>query len=231
MPPDKEQVSASPINLLMANLPAIISALLSKAFERVSDIRVVRARAADTPIAKALRTNRIDVVLLGSSKNHGTRDAVEILQSLRQSKQRARFLILTENPDHSQTIALLRAGASGIITSDELQFDLLCESIRRVHSGQAWASHELLQHLVASLSSPSSRTVTDLKGARLLTEREQEVLQLLAEGLSNAELATELKLSGHTVKNHLFRIYEKLGVSNRMEAVLYFLTPRRLPEQ
>jgi DNA-binding NarL/FixJ family response regulator len=60
----------------------------------------------------------------------------------------------------------------------------------------------------------------------LLTAREQQVLHLLADGLSNLELATVLRLSEHTVKNHLFRIYDKLGVSNRMEAVLYALTPR-----
>jgi DNA-binding NarL/FixJ family response regulator len=76
------------------------------------------------------------------------------------------------------------------------------------------------------VSRPKSTDVTDAKGRPLLTAREQQVLHLLADGLSNSELATMLRLSEHTIKNHLFRIYDKLGVSNRMEAVLYALTPR-----
>jgi DNA-binding NarL/FixJ family response regulator len=79
---------------------------------------------------------------------------------------------------------------------------------------------------VSSVSRLKSTDVTDSKGRPLLTVREQQVLHLLADGLSNYELATVLKLSEHTIKNHLFRIYDKLGVSNRMEAVLYALTPR-----
>src|SRR5258708_34209699 len=89
-----------------------------------------------------------------------------------------------------------------------------------------WDSSEQVAYLVSSVSRPKSTDVTDSKGRPLLTAREQQVLHLLADGLSNYELATVLRLSEHTVKNHLFRIYDKLGVSNRMEAALYALTLR-----
>ena len=65
-----------------------------------------------------------------------------------------------------------------------------------------------------------------MRGASLLSSREEQVLQLLANGLSNRELASVMKLSEHTVKNHLFRIFDKLGVSNRLEAVLYAMNQR-----
>jgi DNA-binding NarL/FixJ family response regulator len=84
-------------------------------------------------------------------------------------------------------------------------------------------------HLVTFLSKPASANVTDSFGKSILTVREQQVLRLLTDGLSNGELATMLNLSEHTIKNHLFRIYDKLGVSTRMEAVLFALTPRVSP--
>lgn len=225
-PLDKERVSPLPIRLLMANLPVMVVGILHKVFEKVPDIQIVPSPTEAHAIAKTLRSYPVDVILLGSSLDHGAGQAVEMLQSLRRRSQKTRFLVLSEKPDYSQTIAFFRAGASGILSGNDLEFDLLCKSVRCVHNGQVWANNEMLQHLIASLSSPYSRVVSDSSGRPLLTNREQEVLRLLAEGLSNSELATELKLSEHTVKNHLFRIYEKLGVSNRMEAALYFLTPR-----
>ena len=66
----------------------------------------------------------------------------------------------------------------------------------------------------------------DSRGNALLTKREQQVINVLAEGMSNIQIATELRVSEHTIKNHLLRIYDKLGVSNRTEAVLYALSPR-----
>jgi DNA-binding NarL/FixJ family response regulator len=112
------------------------------------------------------------------------------------------------------------------VSSLDLRFDLLCKAIRCVYQGEVWASNEQFLYLVSSLSNPLAREITDSHGRALLTSREQQVLHLLADGLSNSELAQALKLSEHTVKNHLFRIYNKLGVSTRMEAVLYALAPQ-----
>ena len=96
--------------------------------------------------------------------------------------------------------------------------------IRCVGAGQVWASSEQLELLIRSLSHLGSLKVTNVMGDSLLSQREEQVLHLLADGLSNRDLAKALKLSEHTVKNHLFRIFDKLGVSNRMEAVLYAIS-------
>jgi DNA-binding CsgD family transcriptional regulator len=92
--------------------------------------------------------------------------------------------------------------------------------------GQIWANASQLDLLIRSLSLPRSLKVTNVLGDSLLSNREEQVLHLLADGLSNRELAAALKLSEHTVKNHLFRIFDKLGVSSRMEAVLYAMSQR-----
>jgi ATP/maltotriose-dependent transcriptional regulator MalT len=101
----------------------------------------------------------------------------------------------------------------------------VAEKISRADQGQIWTSSEQLAHLVSSVSRPKYADATDSQGRPLLTAREQQVLHLLADGLSNYQLGIVLKVSGHTIKRHLSRIYEKLGVSNRLEAVVSAFTP------
>jgi DNA-binding NarL/FixJ family response regulator len=230
MPPlPSKEVSIPPIRVLLANLPVMMSELLHKVLDSVSDIQVVEPPIYVRHLSKVSLAGAVDVIVLGSSWLETEHSAVDIVQYLRDRDHGIRVIVLSEKPSYKETIALFRAGAHGIVSGSDLQFDLLCKSIRCVYDGQIWANNELLKHLVASLGHPRLGDITDSRGKLLLTNREQQVLQLLADGLSNAELAATLKLSGHTVKNHLFRIYDKLGVSTRMEAVLYAFTPRTLP--
>lgn len=214
------------IRLLMANLPTILSDLLSDAFEVVPDIKVMKPVNDLQNVLDASKNGTSDVILLGSSRVENICSAVAILDVLPDRHKNAKVIVITQKPGYAEVISLFRAGAKGIICSLDLRFDMLCKSVRCVHDGQIWASNEQLAYLVSSVSPPKSTDVTDSHGRPLLTAREQQVLHLLADGLSNFELATVLRLSEHTIKNHLFRIYDKLGVSNRMEAVLYALTPR-----
>jgi len=214
------------IRLLMANLPTILSDLLSNAFEPVPDIQLVKPVNEVQHLLDVSMNGSADVILLGSSRVENICSAVAILDVLPERYKDAKVIVITQRPGYGEVISLFRAGVKGIVCTENLRFEMLCKSIRSVHTGQIWASNEQLAYLVSSVSRPKSTDVTDSYGRPLLTAREQQVLHLLADGLSNLELATVLRLSEHTVKNHLFRIYDKLGVSNRMEAVLYALTPR-----
>jgi len=214
------------IRLMMVNLPTILSDLLSDAFEPVPDIQVVKPVSDVQHLLDVSKNGTAEVILLGSSRVENICSAVAILEVLPDRHKDAKVIVITQKPGYGEVISLFRAGAKGIICSSNLRFEMLCKSIRCVDKGQIWASNEQLAYLVSSVSRPKSTDVTDSHGRPLLTAREQQVLHLLADGLSNLELATVLRLSEHTVKNHLFRIYDKLGVSNRMEAVLYALTPR-----
>src|SRR5258708_34315233 len=211
---------------MMANLPTMVSDLLQGAFEPVADIQIVEPINDVQHLLDVSKNDTADVILLVSSRVENVGSAVAILHSLLDRYKDAKVIVLTQKPGYADVISLFRAGVRGILCSAELRFDLLCKSIRCVHQGQIWASNEQLAYLVSSVSRLKSTDVTDSKGRPLLTVREQQVLHLLADGLSNYELATVLRLSEHTVKNHLFRIYDKLGVSNRMEAALYALTLR-----
>ena len=214
------------IRLLMANLPTILSDLLSNAFEAVLDIQVVNPVNDVQNLLDASKNGTADVILLGSSRVENICNTVAIIDVLPDLHKDAKVIVITQKPGCAEVISLFRAGVRGIICSLNLRFEMLCKSVRCVHEGQIWASHEQLAYLVSSVSRPKSTDVTDSHGRPLLTAREQQVLHLLADGFSNFELATVLRLSEHTIKNHLFRIYDKLGVSNRMGAVLYALTPR-----
>ncbi|WP_035352103.1 helix-turn-helix transcriptional regulator [Edaphobacter aggregans] len=214
------------IRLLMASLPLMLCDLLQGAFEAVPDIQVVEPINDVQHLLDISKSGTADVILLGSSRVENICSAVAILDALPDRHKGAKAIVLTQKPGYAEVISLFRAGVRGIVCSEDLRFDLLCKSIRCVHRGQIWASNQQLAYLVSSVSRPKSTDVTDANGRPLLTAREQQVLHLLADGLSNSELATMLRLSEHTIKNHLFRIYDKLGVSNRMEAVLYALTPR-----
>ena len=94
-------------------------------------------------------------------------------------------------------------------------------SILRVSEGQIWANTEQLDFLLDLISEVPSLRVLNVNGSRLLTPREEQVVALVAEGLGNRQIAVELNLSEHTIKKYLFRIFEKLGVSTRVELVLY----------
>jgi DNA-binding NarL/FixJ family response regulator len=100
---------------------------------------------------------------------------------------------------------------------------LLCKCILRVAAGQIWASTEQLNYLMDLISEVPSLRVMNSNGNRILTPREEQVVALVAEGLGNRQIARELNLSEHTIKKYLFRIFEKLGISSRVELVLYAL--------
>lgn len=215
-----------PIQVLLANLPSMLADLLSRAFETVPEIKIVQLTNDVRQLRPQIQAGSIDVIVMGSASSGSRANTVEMLEHVVQTSSVCKVLILAQKPDYSETVALFRAGARGIFCISNLRFDLLCKSVRCVSEGQIWADNGITNHIVAALSRPRATVVVDLHGRKLLTSREQEVLNLLADGLSNQELAATLNLSEHTIKNHLFRIYDKLGVSNRMEAVLYALNPR-----
>jgi DNA-binding NarL/FixJ family response regulator len=102
-------------------------------------------------------------------------------------------------------------------------FQLFCECIERVHRGELFATTQQLNYLLDSFCQLPSLRVVGATGQKLLTSREEQVVALVTDGLSNRDVANEMGLSEHTVKKYLFRIFENLGISSRVELVLYAL--------
>jgi DNA-binding NarL/FixJ family response regulator len=130
-------------------------------------------------------------------------------------------ITLLDTSEREAVIAAFRAGAQGVFCRTE-PFRLLAKCIQCVEAGQVWASSSELQFVLGALTQPALAHLSS-NGKSPLSAREIDVVRCLAEGLTNREIARRLKLTEHTVKNYLFRIFNKLGVSSRVEVVLYAL--------
>ena len=103
---------------------------------------------------------------------------------------------------------------------------MLPRCVHRVHEGHLWVSGQEVGYLLETLAQAPATRLVDSQGTVLLSEREQDILRWLVAGLTNRAIAGELKISENTVKNYLFRIFNKLGVSSRVEVVLYAASQR-----
>ena len=137
---------------------------------------------------------------------------VKVAQELAKRKVETRILVLSAFDDEAYISNLMSKGIAGYLTKEEAG-NTIVEAVRQVARGQeGWLSQAVRTKLMA-LRRPQS-------SALLLSRRETEVLNLLAKGLSNKEIAQALRISAHTVRNHLANIYPKLGVHSRLEALL-----------
>lgn len=132
-------------------------------------------------------------------------------------------MLLLDRADRQAIVEAFRAGARGVLSRHQ-GLAALPKCVSRVSEGQVWASSKELEYLLDTfVQTTPGRTLTE-NCCKLLTEREKTVVQLVAEGLSNREIASQLQLSPHTVKNYLFRVFDKIGVNSRVELVLCALS-------
>ena len=218
--------SDRPIHLVLVNLAEITADLLRGALEDDREIRVVGSVRAVAELPRIARGVAPDVALVGAGSGRENAAAVLLLEQMASAYPSVRQIVFAQTMSNEDVVAFFRAGARGLICSANTRLALLVKSIRCVAMGQIWANSEQLDQLVRSLSLPRSINIVNQLGDSILSKREEQVLHLLADGLSNRELAKALSLSEHTIKNHLFRIFDKLGVSSRIEAVLYAVSQR-----
>jgi DNA-binding NarL/FixJ family response regulator len=170
--------------------------------------------------------HRVDVALISEDLQDGPHKGVEAVELLRRSHPNIRSVVLVRKIRRELTLAAFRSGAKGIFSRME-PIETLGKCIQAVHSGQIWADSEQMEVILQALVEVKPMRVTNLRGTCLLTKREEQVATQVADGLTNREVAKQLGLSEHTVSNYLFKIYEKLGVSNRVEFVLYMFDRRQ----
>jgi len=179
--------------------------------------------AAET--LKQITAHCPDVALISAALREGPRAGFGVLHELCLSRHPTRVVMLLSPSEDDFVLQAFSAAAKGVLFLTD-GFKVVCKCLRCVHTGQVWASSHHMQIILEALAQRRQLQLRDVKGRTLLTKREEEIVRMLAEGLPNLEIASALHLSPHTVKNHLFRIYEKLGVSNRAELILYALSSR-----
>ncbi len=213
------------IRVLVADSNQTQSQLLSSALRRHAGLKVTCCHGELTDCLQALASAPADLLLLGDgSADH--EQLISTLRGLRNIHPRIGIVLLLDTYDRTLVVNAMRAGARGLFCRAREPFRALLRCITVVHSGQFWANTEQMEYMVEALSSSAPSRVVNAKGEGLLTPRENQVVNLVAEGSGNRVIAEQLGITENTVKKSLLRIYDKLGVSNRVELVLYALTHR-----
>ncbi len=172
-------------------------------------------------ILSATASASIDVAIMNADHHPHGGHKMSIVRRLHLAHPQIAQVLLLQAPDRDSVVGAFRSGAKGLFCFSDYPFRLFCKCIQSVHQGQVWVNNEQLLYLIEVVTQVPSLRVVNSHGLKLLTPREEQVVALVADGLSNREVAHELRLSEHTVKKYLFRIFDKLGISSRVELVLY----------
>jgi DNA-binding NarL/FixJ family response regulator len=218
---DKPGPHAEVIKVVVADSTHIHTQLLADALQRDANLRLVAAQSSDLIETATLRN--VDIAIVSSNLDEDPLRGFEVLRKLRATLPRVRSIVLLDSSKREVILEAFRAGARGVLSRHE-SLDTLCQCIRQVHAGQIWANSQQMSFAVEALAATPTVRAVDANGLNLLSKRELEVVRSLAEGLTNREIAERLGLSQHTIKNYLFRVFDKLGVSSRMELLCLTLS-------
>jgi DNA-binding NarL/FixJ family response regulator len=211
--------SELPIRIVLVDDQELVRTGFRMVLEAQPDMTVVGEAADGLAAIEFARAHTADVMVMDARMPR--LDGVAATRQIRQAGDRPRVLMLTTFDLDEYAFAALKAGASGFLLKDVPPEELLF-AIRAVHSGDAVVApsttRRLLDRFAPMLPASGARTAAELEE---LTDRERQVLILVAQGLSNAELAKRLFVSEATVKTHVGRILAKLGLRDRVQAVVY----------
>ena len=216
-----ELFNQRPIDVLVGDNSRIHSHLLAEALKRDPRLRIVGSASSSREFLEIAALQNPDVVIVSANLDDDPMGGMITLREFHEAHPQVPAVILVDSPKREIVLDAFRSGARGIFSKHE-SLETLCKCVRVVYEGQVWASSREVQFALDALSSAPTIRATNAGGLHLLSRREMEVVHYLAEGLTNREIGARLGLSRHTIKNYLLKIFDKLGVSNRVE--LLFLT-------
>jgi len=211
------------IRVLAAESTRMNSQLLAEALAQDCQLQVSGIEPKQASILAAVAQQKPHVVLVSSALEESSTQGFDLTRKVCAARPETRVILLMDTSNPSAVVEAFHCGAQGVLSRTESS-KTLAKCIHSVHRGQVWANSAQLSYLLEALreSKPLQRV-----DSTILSKREQDVVRCIAEGLSNREIASSLGLTEHTVKNYVFRIFDKLGVSSRVEVVLYAFRFRR----
>jgi DNA-binding NarL/FixJ family response regulator len=205
--------------------------LLEAAFRRKSRGIVIIGSDIDAGRALAFIEKRPpDVTVVSAQLESGPLDGYRLLSELRSAQCSTRPILLLGSRQRELITDAFRCGARGVIFRDE-RVETLRRCIRAVHQGQVWANSEQLRYLLDALQISMPASLGRPARFDSLSKRQADVVRLVAQGLSNRDVAEQLGLSEHTIRNYLFEIFNRIGVSTRVELVRFFLDSEQAERQ
>jgi DNA-binding NarL/FixJ family response regulator len=218
--------AADPIRVLVVDDHALFRRGLEMVLEQEEDIEVV-GEASDGAEAVAKAADAVpDVVLMDVRMPR--RSGIEACTAIKETVPSAQIIMLTISDEEADLYEAIKAGAIGYLLK-EISIEEVASAIRAVHGGQSLISPSMASKLLNEFASMIKRgDERQQVPAPRLTDREMEVLRLVAKGLNNRDIAKQLFISENTVKNHIRNILEKLQLHSRMEAVVYAVREKLL---
>lgn len=216
-------VSPDKATVLVADATPMDCQLVSEAIQRHNHFRVIGRVVSSGEIISSVRKAQPDVAVISARLQDGAFAGLLALRGLRALQSRSRIVMVLDRDERELVVEAFLNNARGVFcrmgSSGELR-----KCIQSVHNGEFWVNNTQMEYIVEALMQAPARAATNGKAATVLTRREEEIARLVATGLSNRDVSNKLGLSPHTVKNGLSRIFEKLGISTRIELVLYILS-------
>ncbi len=196
------------------------SQLLADVLSQTRDYEAAAVAPGD--LLKSLENREVGLVVISSDSKSKPGNDFDLAFAIASLHPKTAIVVLLDQPSRAAVIGAFRAGARGVFSRHQPMAELL-ECIRQVREGFIWAGRAESTFLLEAFKSIPAPVVSAANGVQPLTMRELQVVRKAAEGKTNKAIAAELRLSEHTVKNYLFHVFEKLGVSSRIE-LLFYLT-------
>ncbi len=214
--PDAPEV----IQVVVADSGPIQSQLLTRALSSRKDFQVFAVAQEKSALENVLQSKPPHVILIAG--NHSP--DLSLVRWLHISYPHIAPVLLAESDDRELVVNAFRAGVKGIFLFAQTPFPMLCKCIHCVSEGQIWINCQQMNYVLDALAEVPTLRVVNSNGRFLLTPREEQVVALVADGMTNRGVAVELGLSEHTIKKYLLRIFDKVGISSRVELVLYAMS-------
>ena len=214
------------IHVLVADNSRIHCDLQAQALKRDHRLQIIGSASSSRELLEIATYKLPDTVIISANLDDDPMGGMATLREFHEAHPQIPAVIMLDRPKREIVLDAFRAGALGIFSKDE-SLEMLCKCVRVVHDGQVWASSRQIKFALEALSSAPTIRAINAGGLNLLSPRELQVVHYLAEGLTNNEIGVRLGLSRQTIKNYLLKVFDKLGVSNRVE--LLFLTLSKPP--
>jgi len=218
-PPDAS-LQAEPIRAMIVDDHALFRRGLEMVLEEEQDIELVGQASDGAEAVEKAAESLPDVVLMDIRMPRSS--GIEACRAMKEAAPSAKIIILTISDEEEDLFEAIRAGASGYLLKD-IPLDEVADAVRAVHGGQSLINPSMAGKLLTEFATLARRDDEERAQevpAPRLTEREMQVLKLVARGMNNRDIAKELFISENTVKNHVRNILEKLQIHSRMEAVM-----------
>ena len=206
------------IRIILADSQAIYRVGIRKIFALEDDLRVVAQADSIDNLRAAIERYPTDVVLMEGGLLTGT---VNVIPELMKQAPDIKLIVQAVNSDESQTVELYRRGVRGII-SRSISPDLLVRCVRRIAAGETWIDNQSVNWVIEAYRSQAAALVSPRSQPRL-SPKELAIITCITQGKRNKEIAFQLGTTEQVIKNYLRKIYDKLGVSDRLELALYCL--------